>query len=188
MKYKILLLVAMVIVSYCWGQKNVVYSIDRYFNTDTVYGKTEEGYTTKYFKIDIDSSNWRLYRITKDTFYYFKIYGYGTQQDVGYPADSLIKWKKLGYFTMSGWSDAMAYYEKSYMKTGWLLYSSKVSDTIPEECSEYSEFINADNPNAQYGHTILKYYVGGCILGEFVREKHLNDGKKKPKNKNQPKK
>jgi hypothetical protein len=100
-------------------------------------------------KYDIDSTDWMLYKIEKDDYFYFKSYSFGTVNE-------------------KGWGDAVAYYERSYRKTNWLLKNCEIQDTIPKPMN----IVNW-NPDKQEWTYYKEYRVGKVtdFLGEFVYSK-----------------
>jgi hypothetical protein len=135
-----------------------------HFSLDTIYGKTKEGYVTKEWKWDVDSSNWLLYKIENDTFHYIKEYSYGTYNSIDYPEDTIKAWKKdhelnPNHFYISAYSDLVGHGVKIYRKTNYLLPGSQLTDTIPQKVY-YSDM---------EGNETIHYMVGGDVFGECIR-------------------
>jgi len=134
----------------------------------TVTVDSSKGYIIKHVatKTAIDSSRWILFKIEpingENIYNYFKIYGYGITNCTFYPPDSLKKWtaamgdlEKVIQFGCIDYS--IAYSEKAYKQTNFLLQGCKVTDTIPGTIDVYGD------------RHIREYRVGGDILGELVR-------------------
>lgn len=133
MKYFLILI--MFISGSIWAQKKVK------LITDTSFHAPCWCEMTKYVE---DTTQWYLYKIADNQYFYFA-------------------WIPYGYRDKYGWDDAVYRAEKVYKKETYLLASSKITDTIPEIIN-YGEY----NDSCKCLKEWQEWSVGG-LMGEVIK-------------------